>query len=605
MSDDHGATGTGAGPSFLLAAMGPFRRRAALVLALVLADTVLASLGIGMVLPVFQALLDPEHKNALVASVMPFLSDLSPGARLAVLATTTVLLFGAKATVALLTTSISNDFLQKLRFYWVTRIGEHYLYGPHRRLARRKQGELLNDWFNETMAATRFFQSTIGYLSSSMLALALVVLGILVNWQVMLIMLAFGLLLVSLARRYLFGSSTRLSKLKVKLNQAVTTSMVEDLTHARDLKLLQAEGQRVAQLDSICGDLKSVLLRGAIFAEIPRVAGEFLAILALMTFVVVSVVVLKKPAADMLPMLAFFFVAFYRLVSAGSVAMTSRVKALNEMHSVELVQRLVLQSGDREDAGGGLPLGRLESDIVLRGVEYSYDKSHAVLSGIEAVIPKGKTTFLIGPSGSGKSTLLDLLMRLEMADGGRIEVNCRDATDYRLSDWRRLFGYVSQEAALFNGDISMNLRLALPGATDVEIREACRLAGADEFIRNLPDGYGTIVGDRGHALSGGQRKRIAIARALIRRPSVLVLDEATTSFEQSLEQEMLSYLRGVMPGLTIIQVTHRLSGAEHADWIIALDSGRVAIEGTWEAVEFSIRPLFVQQLESTNDAVSD
>ena len=574
--------------------IGPYRRRAFFVLFLVVIDTGLASLGIGMVLPVFQALLDPEHKDGMLASIMPFLANLEPDLRLTILAGLTVTLFGAKAAISMLTTAVSNDFLQKLRFHWVARIGENYLQGPYRRLASRKQGVLLNDWFNETLSATRYYQSSLAFFSSSMLALALVVLGLLVNWQVTLGMLGAGLLLVLVARRYLFGSSTRLSRLKVRLNQEVSTSMVEDLAHARDLKLMQAETRRLDLLAAKCEELKSAVLRGALFAEVPRVAGEFLAVLALMTFVVAGVVIMDRPASNMLPMLAFFFVAFYRLVSAASVAMTSRVKALNELNSVEVVQHLVSQSEQGEELEAGLPIRQLETDIIFKDVGFSYDKSHAVLSSIRATIPRGKTTFLIGPSGSGKSTLLDLLLSLERPDYGSIEINDRAASIYCLSDWRRLFGYVSQEAALFNGYIRMNLTLAKPEAATEEIEAACRLAGADEFIRSLPDGYATLVGDRGYSLSGGQRKRVAIARALIRQPQVLILDEATTSFEQSLEQEMLRSLKLALPDLTIIQVTHRLQAAEQADWVIALENGHVVAEGGWQTVKASVAPLFAK-----------
>jgi len=574
--------------------IGPCQPRALLVLFLALIDTVLASLGTGMVLPVFQVLLHPEHKDGLLAWIMPVLINLEPNLRLTLLAGLTVTLFGAKAAISMLTTAVSNDFLQRLRSHWVARIGENYLHGSYRRLASKKQGELLNDWFNETLSATRYYQATLVFFSSSMLVLGLVMLGLLVNWQVTLGILGVGLLLVLVARRYLFGSSAELSKLKVRLNQEISTSMVEDLAHARDLKLMQAEARRLDFLAAKCEKLKSAVLRGALFAEIPRVAGEFLAVLALMTIVAAVVVIMDRPASNILPMLAFFFVAFYRVVSAASVAMASYVKALNELNSIEVVQRLVSQSEQREEQETGLPIRQLETDIVLNDVGFSYDTSHAVLSNIRATIPRGKTTFLIGPSGSGKSTLLDLLLSLERPDHGSIEINNTAASAYRLSDWRRLFGYVSQEAALFNGDILMNLTLAKPDATTEEIEAACRLAGADEFIRSLPDGYATIVGDRGYSLSGGQRKRVAIARALIRQPQVLILDEATTSFEQSLEQEMLRSLKLAMPDLTIIQVTHRLQAAEQADWVIALENGRIVAAGGWQTVRASVAPLFAK-----------
>ena len=364
--------------------------------------------------------------------------------------------------------------------------------------------------------------------------------------------------------------------------------MIENLTHVRDIKLLQAEAQRLKSLDQICHTLSHIFLKSAVFAEIPRVAGEFFAVLALMTFVLVSLKLFNQSPAETLPLMALFFIAFYRLVGAITVAMGSKVKALNEVHSLTVVRDILAQSNMREDTDDGLPLDGLHGDINICDINFSYESDHPVLAGLTATIPLGRTTLLVGPSGSGKSTLLDVLMRLEEPQGGKILVSGENASLYRLADWRRQFGYVSQEAALFNGDIRMNLRLAVPDASDEDIKQACRLAGADEFIRALPSGYATLVGDRGYSLSGGQRKRIAIARALMRKPSVLIFDEATTSFEQSLERAMLASLRYSMPSMTIVQVTHRLTGHDHVDWVVAMQHGRVVAQGHWPQV----RPFF-------------
>lgn len=561
--------------------IGPYRTRGIGVLALVVLDTMLATLGVGMVLPVFQALIDPGHGSPLLYQAIPALREFAPEMRLLTVALATVGVFGLKAAITVLTTISTHVFLQDLRFHWVARIGEYYLYGPQRRVNAKKSGELLNDWFNETLAAARFLQSSVAFYSSAMLVVALVVMGMMIEWRVMSGMVVGGGMVGILMGRALFGGSASLSKTKVALNQSVASSMIEDLTHIRDLKLLQAEVPRLGSLEKLCRALANVSLRSAVLGEIPRVAGEFLAVLALMSFVVLSVKLLDKSPANMLPLIAFFFITFYRLVSAASVATSARVKALNELYSVVVVGELLVRSREREDSLAGESMDGMGGDLVLRDVYYAYEAGNPVLSGVTATFPQGKTTLLVGPSGSGKSTLLDLIMRLEEPLQGHIEAMGRKASTYRLADWRRQFGYVSQEAALFNGDIRMNLCLAAPDASAAVLDQACRLAGAHEFIQDLPNGYATMVGDRGYALSGGQRKRIAIARALLRRPAVLILDEATTSFERSLEQTMLGELRGTMPNMTIIQVTHRLSAQEGADWVVALEAGKVVVEGEW------------------------
>jgi ATP-binding cassette subfamily B protein len=561
------------------------------VLALMLLDTVLTSMGVGIVLPVFQALLDPQHQSDLLTRSVPFLAGLSPRDRLATVAVATVLLFLLKAGIAYLAVRQTHEFVQRVRFHWVARIGEHYLYGPQLGVARRKQGELLNDWYNETYAASRFLQASLTLLSSSVLTVALFALSLAINWQGTLVVFIGCAFLLLLVRRRLFGGAATLSAQKIVSQQGLTSAMLENLANIREVKVMGAEASRMRQLGAQTEGLKSILVRGAINADLPRIVGEFLAVSGIMAFIVIQALVLTSRPESILPLLAFGFVLFYRLFSAGSQWMSARVRALNDAHSAHLVYGLATQRAEYEDRKHGLPIEAITTDIRFDQVSFSYDSEKLAVSGVDAVIPHGRFTLLLGPSGSGKSTLLDLLLRLTEPGGGRIVANGRSASEFNLAQWRRCFGYVSQDATLFNGSIRMNLQLAKPDATEPEIEQVCRLAGADEFIRAFPNGYETLVGDRGHSLSGGQRKRIAIARALMNSPSVLILDEATSAFEQQLETEILSSIKQAMPGLTLIQVTHRPQTAAHSDWLIVLEAGKVATTGS----SSTTRPLAAAQ----------
>jgi ABC-type bacteriocin/lantibiotic exporter with double-glycine peptidase domain len=563
----------------ILKVIRPFRRQAVGVAALVVLDTVLTSLGVGVVLPVFQALLDPQHRSTVVTDMLPFLNGLDPSTRLVALTAGTVLLFLVKAIIAHLALVATHEFVQRLRFHWVARIGEHYLYGPHLKIVGRKQGDLLNDWFNETYAASRYVQAYSTLFASSILTLGLFVLGARVNWRGTLILFVAGVLLVALVRKRLFGNAAELSARKILTLQGITSSMLENVTSIREIKLMRAETVRLRHLEQQTQDLSSILVRGAVIADLPRIIGEFLAVFSIMLFIAVSALLMSAQPQAVVPLLAFVFVLFYRLFTAGSQWMSARTRALTDVHSAQMVHDLAAQTVEYEDREKGAPISAIDTDIVFDGVTFSYDAGRSALVGVDAVIPKGRLTFLLGPSGSGKSTMLDLLLRLTEPGAGRIVANGQSAETFNLSQWRRCFGYVSQDVSLFNGSIRMNLLLARPEATAAEIAEACRLAGAEAFIEALPQGYDTVVGDRGHTLSGGQRKRIAIARALINRPSVLILDEATSAFEQDLEREVLLSIRESMPGLTLIQVTHRPQAAGDGDWVIALASGRVVATG--------------------------
>jgi ABC-type multidrug transport system fused ATPase/permease subunit len=205
-----------------------------------------------------------------------------------------------------------------------------------------------------------------------------------------------------------------------------------------------------------------------------------------------------------------------------------------------------------------------------------------VLAGVTLDVPAGRTIGLIGPTGSGKTTLTQLIPRYYDVSAGRLLVDGEDVRELRLDDLRRAVGVVSQEPFLFSATVRENIAYGVPDATDDEVVRAACMAQADAFVRELPDGYDTVVGERGYTLSGGQRQRIAIARAIITDPRVLILDEATASVDATTEREIGAALRAAMAGRTTFVIAHRLSTIALADEIVVLEDGRVAARGSHE-----------------------
>jgi len=227
----------------------------------------------------------------------------------------------------------------------------------------------------------------------------------------------------------------------------------------------------------------------------------------------------------------------------------------------------------------GLHYGR---ELRLENVSYAYTTgSGKAVNDISLSIPVGRTTALVGASGAGKSTLADVLIGLLRPQNGRVLVDGRPLTDDDLPAWRRSIGYVPQESFLLHDTVRANLLWARPGATDDEIWKALERAAAADFLRNGRDGLDTIVGDRGVRVSGGERQRLALARALLTNPALLVLDEATSALDSLNEQQILSAVRDLRGSVTTVIVTHRLSAIRHADVIHVLEEGRVVESGTW------------------------
>jgi len=227
-----------------------------------------------------------------------------------------------------------------------------------------------------------------------------------------------------------------------------------------------------------------------------------------------------------------------------------------------------------------LPVGEVRGELRFENVDFAYTEGVAVLHGINMHIEPGETVAVVGQTGSGKSTLMKLLLRFYSPTGGCIRLDGTDLAQLRIADLRRAFGLVSQDVFLFHGSVAENIAYGRPGADMAEIEAAARAAEAHEFILRLPDGYDTIVGERGQKLSGGQRQRVSIARAVLKDPPVLILDEATSAVDNETEAAIQKSMQFITRGRTTLVVAHRLSTIVSADRIYVLDQGRIAETGT-------------------------
>jgi ATP-binding cassette, subfamily B, bacterial len=246
--------------------------------------------------------------------------------------------------------------------------------------------------------------------------------------------------------------------------------------------------------------------------------------------------------------------------------------------SLARVHALLDATPDVVERAAAVPLPRIEGAIAFKNVSVDLGRGQVLRSVSFAVAP-GEQLALVGPSGSGKSTIADLLLRLFDPDEGTVTVDGYDVRDVALEDLRRHVVLVDQAPFVFHASVAENIRYAQPDASDEEVHDAARAAGLEAFIARLPDGYGTVVGERGAALSAGERQRIAIARALLVNPSVLVLDEPTAALDPATEQQVADGYDRIMRGRTTILITHRMTLAARADRVLTLGADG-AIEET-------------------------
>jgi subfamily B ATP-binding cassette protein MsbA len=217
--------------------------------------------------------------------------------------------------------------------------------------------------------------------------------------------------------------------------------------------------------------------------------------------------------------------------------------------------------------------------VRFENVEFAYEPGRTVLNDVDFDAQPGTVTALVGSSGSGKSTIIGLLAAFYVPTVGKIVVDGIDLSTVRLSSYRTRLGVVLQDSFLFDGTIRENVAFSRPDATEGQLLEACRIARVDEFAESFPNGYDTVVGERGVKLSGGQRQRISIARAILADPRILILDEATSSLDSESEQMIQEGLQYLMKGRTTFVIAHRLSTIRRADQILVIEAGRIVERG--------------------------
>ncbi len=223
---------------------------------------------------------------------------------------------------------------------------------------------------------------------------------------------------------------------------------------------------------------------------------------------------------------------------------------------------------------------QFKGDVLFENVKFGYSEDTILMENLSIDVRSGQTIAVVGPTGAGKTTLVNLLMRFYETKGGRITIDGRDIKDMKRSDLRRIFGMVLQDTWLFNGTIRENIAYGYPEASEIEIIKAAKSAHADHFIRTLPEGYDTVLNEEASNISQGQKQLLTIARAILTDPSILILDEATSSVDTRTEVLIQNAMNELMKGRTSFVIAHRLSTIRNADMILVMNEGRIIEKGS-------------------------
>jgi ABC-type multidrug transport system fused ATPase/permease subunit len=275
--------------------------------------------------------------------------------------------------------------------------------------------------------------------------------------------------------------------------------------------------------------------------------------------------------------LAFMIAPMFQVVGIGT-QLTEAVAGL------ERTREVLDERPEDEDPRRTVTLRDIEGELAFDHVTFAYEQGKPVLQDVSFRASSGTVTALVGSSGSGKSTIIGLVAAFHVPLEGRVLVDGVDLATVRLDSYRTRLGVVLQESFLFDGSIRENVAFSRPRASEEEILAACRIARVDEFAERFPEGYDTIIGERGVKLSGGQRQRVSIARAILADPRILILDEATSSLDSESEMLIQEGLAQLMRGRTTFVIAHRLSTIRRADQILVVEAGRIVERGTHKSL---------------------
>lgn len=454
-------------------------------------------------------------------------------------------------------------------------IAEHLRYVPMGYFNSNSIGEIASITTNtmESLGdvATRVVMSTTqGLLDTSMIILMI----LFCDWRIALVSLA-GVAVFLVVNTAMQNAGKQASSDKVECDTEIVSQIMEYIQGISEVKSYNLIGKQTRRLNAA----NDACVKANVKMELVYVPYHFL-----------QSVVTKLTGAVIIGLSAYFYIngSMSVLYAIGmSIAAFMLYSSLETMGTFSSLMHSVSVCVDKANAVLGLDTMDIDGrevtpanhDIEVKNIQFSYDK-RKIIDGITLSIPEKTTTAIVGPSGGGKTTLCNLIARFWDVDSGEITLGGTNVKDYSMNSLMNNFSFVFQNVYLFADTIENNIKFGRPDATHEEVVEAAKKACCHDFISNLPDGYNTVIGEGGATLSGGEKQRISIARAIMKDSPIIILDEATANVDPENERELTLAVDALTKEKTIIMIAHRLKTVRHADQIVVVDQGKIAQQGT-------------------------
>jgi len=444
---------------------------------------------------------------------------------------------------------------------------------------KRRTGEIMSRMTNDVTTIEGVITDVPAtLLQQSIRLVGGIIIVVVMNWKLTFMILVLAPVMVLFAKT--FGKKLKSLSREIQDKLATSTTIIEEnISGIQLVKSFVRQTQEIARFDGAVEDsFQSAKKRVKISAFFGPMIGfiAFVTALALLWYGGREVIAGTLSPGEMV---AFIL---YAIIIAGPMGSFARLytRIQEGLGASERIFEILDTKPEVQDTPDAAPMPEIAGKVEIKNLNFHYREDQAVLKDLNISVKPGEMVALVGPSGAGKTTLAHLLHRFYDPASGEILVDGKNIRDVQMTSYWRQIGLVPQETLLFGGTIEENIRFAKEGATLDEIKDAARAANADTFINECPDGYQTIVGEKGIRLSAGQRQRIAIARAILKNPHLLILDEATSSLDNESEKLIQEALERLMKGKTSFVIAHRLSTIHNADKILVLDKGQIVETGT-------------------------
>ncbi len=540
-----------------------FNLKISICIFLIIIEGLLTSITLAAILPFSNIILGNVDENInlpMLGHLFEIIMRLNP--LLIILFIAFILFF--KSLVTFFRIALAIKISVDAKASWIENMMNCVTHNHLKEILKSEEGHKFSDIYNLPMISASFLVSGFGYIAFIIQAISIIVVMFFVQWEILFL----GLLIISVAYFFLHKPYTNLaSKMGLKtisFKQGIFSYIYDSIRNIRDIKIFNLHKIIFKQLSKLLSFEKKLEFNKQFINSIPTYSSELIASVILVIIYFIFTGLSQENIQNILPKLILFTLALQKLLSIGATIASLNFKIVTQIKSFELMDIIISKSENEFRNLKAKKVPTLKGTLQLKKITFFYNQNQKILNNVNINIPLEKLIFFVGQSGSGKSSLMDIICKLREPNDGIVSLNNFNIENYNLKKWREKICYVSQEPTFFAGTILENITLFNNKINLREIRSFARLLDCDQFINDKPEKYNTVLTSSASNLSGGQKRRIALVRSLVRKPNILILDESLSSVDESSEVNIITRLKKIK-NLSIFFVTHRMTSIGLAD----------------------------------------